>query len=58
MQQTAATQQLKSSVTKPARVLYDFEAVEENELSLNVGDIVTVLEDADQNWWKGGEGET
>ena len=35
------------------QALYDFEPQEEGELRMRKGDIVTVLEKVDQNWWKG-----
>ncbi|ELR13568.1 SH3 domain containing protein [Acanthamoeba castellanii str. Neff] len=35
------------------QVLYPYEAEEEGELSINAGDIITVLEIEEEGWWKG-----
>eukprot|EP00051_Salpingoeca_urceolata_P033527 m.21100 g.21100 ORF g.21100 m.21100 type:complete len:476 (-) comp6333_c0_seq1:194-1621(-) len=35
------------------KVVYAFEAKEDNELSLELGQFVSVIDDSDENWWSG-----
>ena len=47
------SQHVKDAVAVRARVLHAYTALKPGELSLGKGDIVTVLDQSQDDWWKG-----
>ena len=45
------------AITK-AVALYDYEVQSTNDLALKAGDVVTVIDRSDSDWWLGEIGET
>ncbi|CAJ0961086.1 unnamed protein product, partial [Mesorhabditis belari] len=41
-----------AKLEKQVRAVYDFPAAEDNEMSFNTGDVITVLDDSNPHWWK------
>ena len=44
---------LRDTVNKTVKAKYDFMSHEANELPMQVGDVITVIEEVDNNWWRG-----
>ena len=42
-----------ASTVKKAKVAFEYDPEQDDELALQVGEIVEILEDNDEGWWKG-----
>ncbi|KAF9584779.1 hypothetical protein BGW38_005216, partial [Lunasporangiospora selenospora] len=45
--------QSRGRAQKQVRALYNFDATAEGELSMQKGDIITIVEEIDEGWWEG-----
>ncbi|XP_078511477.1 zinc finger protein RFP-like isoform X2 [Lissotriton helveticus] len=55
---TSRDQDIKELHGRSAKALYDYEAANEDEISLSVGDIITQMTAVDEGWWYGKCNET
>ncbi|KAI3386511.1 hypothetical protein SNEBB_001925 [Seison nebaliae] len=46
-------EELPNLIGKQIKILYDFEAIDNTELTVKEGDLVTVIDDSDDNWIEG-----
>lgn len=43
---------------KPAKALYDYTATSGEELSFVEGDVLSIVDDSEESWWKAEKGGT
>ena len=51
--QESLSENATSGSAGKARALWSYTAVEDDELTMQAGDIITILEESDDGWWLG-----
>ena len=53
----SSSSKLNGNDKRKVKAMYDFEAAEDNEITFKAGDILYIIDETDQNWWKGSDGK-